>query len=416
MLLGVIADDFTGASDIANTLKKSGMSVTLVAGVPTEPVEKTDAVVIALKTRSVAANVAVELSLAALVWFRAQNCQQIFFKYCSTFDSTANGNIGPVAVALADALQAKKVLCCPAFPANGRTVYQGHLFVGSKLLSESGMEKHPITPMTDSNIRRWMAKQCKENIGLIDLSTIRKGHAQVKDAIDLSAERVFIADAIDDHDLMTLGTAVQDHPLITGGSGIALGLPNNFRRRGQLEEDQSTFEGATGPCVILAGSCSGATLSQIEVYKAKAPALRIQANEFLSNSNLLSDCLDFANQHRDETPLIYSSDTPVQILETQTQFGVAQTASAFESFFGACATKLVKEGFERVIVAGGETSGAVVSALGTKSFTVGPEIAPGVPCLQAATRQPLALALKSGNFGGDNFFSLAAATLKGHSQ
>ena len=413
MLLGVIADDFTGASDIANTLKKAGMKTALVSGVPNDLSLDADAVVIALKSRSIPADDAVTVSLSALNWLKSQNCRQFVFKYCSTFDSTPLGNIGPVTAALADALQAKKVICCPALPANGRTVYQGHLFVNDVLLSESGMEHHPLNPMTDSNIRRWMKMQCKEPIGLIDLATVRKGAPAIETALNSTNERLFIADATNVEDLIALGFAMKDQILITGGSGIAQGLPENFRRSGLLVDDDSVFNGTQGPCVILAGSCSKATLAQIAVHRRQAPSLKLSASSLLSDDNVLLKCLKFAEQNRHLTPLIYSSEQPAEIMQAQANHGVENLAKRIEDFFGQLAGSLVANGFSRIIVAGGETSGAVVTALEIKSFAVGPEIVAGVPCLAAAGDTPLAMALKSGNFGGPDFFARAARMLAG---
>ena len=413
MLLGVIADDFTGASDIANTLKKAGMKTALVSGIPSDLSLDSDAIVVALKSRSIPADDAVKLSLSALDWLRKQNCLQFVFKYCSTFDSTPCGNIGPVTAALADALHAQKVICCPALPANGRTVYQGHLFVNDKLLSESGMENHPLNPMTDPNIRRWLGLQIKEPIGLIDLATVRIGVTAIETALNSADERLFIADATSLGDLINLGFAMKDQILVTGGSGIAEGLPENYRRRGQLGYDDSTFNGTQGNCVILAGSCSQATLAQVSSHRTQAPSLQIKASELLSSDDILSKCMEFAEHNRASTPLIYSSDQPAEIAKTQAAYGVESLAAKIEVFFGVLADRLVKIGFSRIIVAGGETSGAVVTALGIKSFVVGPEIVPGVPCLAATREKPLAMALKSGNFGGSDFFARAAKMLAG---
>ncbi len=413
MLLGVIADDFTGASDVANTLKKAGMKTALVCGIPVDLSLDADAVVIALKSRSIPAQNAISISLSALHWLRQQNCQQFLFKYCSTFDSTPLGNIGPVTAALADALDAQKVICCPAFPVNGRTVFQGHLFVNDKLLSESGMENHPLNPMTDSNIRRWLMLQSNEPIGLINLATVRSGSPAIEASLAASNERLFIADATSEDDLINLGYALKDQVLITGGSGISLGLPENFRRRGLLVDDVSIFNGAAGPCVILAGSCSNATLAQVSSYATRAPSLQVRASELLSGEDILAKSIEFAVRNRDHAPLIYSTDQPSEIVKSQLIYGTAILATKIEDFFGALANGLVKMGFSRLVIAGGETSGAVVTALKIKSFDVGPEIVAGVPCLTATRDAQLAMALKSGNFGGPDFFEKAVKMLDG---
>src|SRR3954469_10943097 len=228
MLLGVIADDFTGASDIANTLAKGGLATVQFLGLPTKPAPETcEAGVVALKSRSIAAADAVALSIEAFEWLRAQGCRQFVFKYCSTFDSTPEGNIGPVGEALAQALGARGVPACPAFPTAGRTVYQGHLFVGDRLLSESGMENHPLNPMTDPDLRRWLSRQCREPVGLVAWGSVRQGGAAVRKALDAAAgrgERLAIVDAVSDEDLIAIGEACAEAPLVTGGSRLPPGL------------------------------------------------------------------------------------------------------------------------------------------------------------------------------------------------
>ena len=411
MRLGVIADDFTGASDIANTLRKGGMATTLICGVVNQFTYDCDAAVIALKSRSIPANAAVEQSLEALALLRRAGCTQFIFKYCSTFDSTPQGNIGPVASALADGLKADKVICCPAFPANGRTVYQGHLFVNGKLLSESGMENHPLNPMTDSNLQRWLQLQCRENIGLVDYSVVRRGPAAIRQALNSSGGRLFITDALTDHDLVTLGQACANEVLITGGSGIALGLPGNFQRRGIINTAQKPFDGVKGSGVVLAGSCSWMTLQQVEHYGKSAPALNVSAFDLMSGAISLQTAIAFAETNRKLSPLIYTSDDAAHINEIYTLYGKEKVSNRIELFFGELARALRNADFNRIVVAGGETSGAVVSALEIQSFEVGPEIAPGVPALRALAPYPLAMALKSGNFGTASFFSEALEAL-----
>ncbi len=404
MLLGVIADDFTGASDIANTLARQNMSTMLLTTLDGGPARGSDAAVVALKTRSIPVREAVAQSLAALDFLQGQGCRQFIFKYCSTFDSTPAGNIGPVAEALAGALGVRRVVCCPAFPSAGRTVYLGHLFVNGMLLSESGMEKHPLNPMTDANIRRWLALQCTSSVGLVDHQSVRQGPAAVRAALAKSDDLLIIADAANDADLFTLGTALAEAPLVTGGSGIAAGLAENFRKAGLLGKMSRTFAGVPGPAVLLSGSCSSATRAQIATYHAAAPTLKIDIDALMTQADILPPLVDFAVANRGHAPLIFSTEDQETVARQQRRHGREDIAQALDSLFGQLATALLKEGFSRIVVAGGETSGAVVSALGIPAFAVGPEIAPGVPCLFAEGNPPLALALKSGNFGDDRFF------------
>jgi uncharacterized protein YgbK (DUF1537 family) len=412
-LLGVIADDFTGASDIASMLVESGMNTVLISGVPPRQPAPSDAAVIALKSRSIAAADAVAQSLAALSWLKGRGCRQIVFKYCSTFDSTPKGNIGPVASALADALGASKVICCPAFPANGRTVYQGHLFVGDTLLSQSGMERHPLNPMREPNIRRWMQLQCEEPVGLIPHAVVRQGAMAIVTALAAAPERLLIADATSDADLMALGAAAADAALVTGGSGIAKGLPENFRKQGLLEANTARFQPRSGPAIVLAGSCSPATLRQVAAYRTIAPAITIDIAALMAKHSIMPNLLDFALEHRGQAPMLYSSAPPDILAETQSRFGAEAVSAALDRLSGELAKSLAAAGFARLVIAGGETSGAAVTALGAGSFIVGPEIAPGVPCLLADTRPPIVMALKSGNFGADDFFARAVSMLGG---
>jgi uncharacterized protein YgbK (DUF1537 family) len=416
MLLGVIADDFTGASDIANTLAKGGLSTTLHLGLPERPADPaTEAGVVALKSRSIAPEDAVAQSLAALAWLQAQGCRQIVFKVCSTFDSTPRGNIGPVSEALAGALHAMGVPVCPAFPATGRTVYQGHLFVGDRLLSESGLERHPLNPMTDPDLRRWMALQSAQAIGLVPWSTVRRGPAAIRAALDEAAargERHAIVDAIADEDLASLGEACAGAPLLTGGSGIALGLPANFIRGGLATGRASSFRGVAGPAAILAGSCSRATLGQIEAHRRGHPALAVDVEAVMAGTLTADDLAAFVESHRGGAPLVYSSASSDAVAALQERHGRDAVAHRLDALFADTARRLVAGGVTRLVVAGGETSGAVVSALGLDAVALGPEIDPGVPALAAPDR-PLALALKSGNFGAPDFFAKALRVMAG---
>ncbi|MGW1420054.1 3-oxo-tetronate kinase [Bradyrhizobium manausense] len=420
MLLGVIADDFTGASDIANTLAKGipgqgGLRTTQFLGLPNRPASSdVEAGVISLKSRSTPAGEAVAQSLAALSWLRAQGCRQFVFKYCSTFDSTPDGNIGPVGEALAEALGVKGVIACPAFPTVGRTVYRGHLFVNDRLLSESGLESHPLNPMTDPDIRRWLGRQSKTPVGLVTWPTVQAGvdplRAALMQAADLG-QTLVIVDALSDADLITIGRACRDATLLTGGSGIALGLPANFLRDGLATGGAADFAGVDGPEAILAGSCSGATRQQIEVHAASHPCLNLGVDEVLAGRTGPQQVVDFIRAHQGRAPLVYSSGRPEDVAGAQQRHGRGHVAQALEQLFAESACRLVKGGIRRLVVAGGETSGAVVSALDLDALTIGPEIDPGVPVLLTRGPRSLALALKSGNFGAPDFFAKALLKL-----
>ena len=410
MLLGCIADDFTGAGDIANTLAGGGMR--------TRVFTSADAVngdcaagVVALKTRSVPVAEAVARSLAALAALRAAGAAQIVFKYCSTFDSTPAGNIGPVAEALAAALGVGGVVVCPAFPATGRKVFEGHLFVGDRLLSETGMSKHPLTPMTDPDIRRWLGHQTTAPPGHVDLAVVRAGSAVIRAALAASGATLVVVDAVNEDDLRTIGTAVAGAPLVTGASGIAIGLPNNFGISGG-NAGRAAVAGH-GPALVLAGSCSVATHAQVAAYGGDNPAFEIDIERLLEGGPVLAEALAFAARH--DAPLFYSTAAPDRVAAAQARHGEARTAAAVEAMFGELARAGVARGVRRLVVAGGETSGAVVAALGLNALDVGAEIDPGVPMLGArlADGSALALALKSGNFGGPDFLARAVRMLAG---
>ncbi|TPE49671.1 3-oxo-tetronate kinase [Amaricoccus solimangrovi] len=417
MLLGVIADDFTGASDIANTIARGlpgqgGLVTAQFLGVPAGPAgAEVEAGVVALKTRSVPATEAVVQSLEALRWLRAQGCRQIVFKYCSTFDSTPEGNIGPVAEALAEALGASGVVVCPAFPRAGRTLYQGHLFVGDRLLNESGMEHHPLTPMTDADIRRWLARQVRSPIGLVPHDVVREGPTAIGKALARAPERLVVVDAISDADLVAIGAARAGAPFLTGGSGIALGLAANFIAQGAAQgARRSHFPGRPGVEAILAGSCSGATRGQIEYHARRHPVLPISVDAVMAGRVGVNDLLAFLADHAGEAPLTYSSATPDEVLALQDRYGRERVAAALDGLFAETARAFVRGGGRRLVVAGGETSGAVAQALDLGQLMIGPEIAPGVPVLFSAGNSA-ALALKSGNFGQRDFFEKALGIL-----
>ena len=432
MTLGVIADDFTGATDIASMLVRAGMRTVLLIGVPDAGATvAADAVVVALKTRTVAAPDAVRESLAALRWLRGAGMRQCLFKYCSTFDSTPAGNIGPVTEALMDALGASFTIACPAFPENGRTVYRGHLFVGDELLSDSGMRQHPLTPMTDANLVRVLQAQCTRRVGLLRDAGVAQGRSAVQAVPAMQARikalrdegiAIAIADALDNDDLRTLAAACADLPLLTAGSGLALGLPAVYAERGWLVPDAraATLDPATGAAAVLAGSCSLATNAQVQCWRDSGrPAFTIDPLALARGEPVAVQALAWAQAQaqptRDADPasqavLISATATADELQAVQRELGALPAGALVEACFAQIAQGLVTQGLRRLVVAGGETSGAVVQALGVTRLRIGPAICPGVPWTQAedgAHDSPLHLALKSGNFGGPDFFDTA---------
>ncbi|MDE1189243.1 MAG: four-carbon acid sugar kinase family protein [Pantoea sp.] len=420
MLIGVIADDFTGASDIAVTFTKGlpgegGLRTTQYLGLQQQPASPDVEVgVVALKSRSLPAAEAVQQSLAACNWLLDQGCEQIVFKYCSTFDSTDEGNIGPVLDALAARLDAPRVIVCPAFPAMGRTLYQGHLFVRDRLLNESGMEHHPLTPMTDADIRRVLARQAKTPVGFISWQQVVQGSEAIRQALHNGDPALLVTDAITDHDLTLIGIAAAGSRLVSGGSGIATALPHNFIQAGKAQGGQTEPPSLPGPGAILVGSCSGATLGQIAEHQRHWAVLPIALDAVMAGSVGPDDLVAFISANLDKYPLVYSSGDPDTIKSAQQRYGQHAISAALDQLFGETAKKLVHAtGIQRLVVGGGETSGAVVSALNLGQLRVGAEIDPGVPALFSGGEKPLALALKSGNFGRVSFFQHALDRLAG---
>lgn len=416
LLLGCIADDFTGATDLASTLVQGGMRTVQLLGLPaanTPVLADVDAVVVALKSRSIPAADAVAQSRAALAWLKAAGARQFFFKYCSTFDSTDEGNIGPVADALMDDLGAAITIANPAFPLNGRTVFFGHLFVGDRLLSESGMQNHPLNPMTDPDLVRVLGRQTPRPVGLIDYRTVRQGADAVGARLQALADagtRHVVVDAISDEDLVTIGTACADLALITGGSGVAMGLPANFRRQGLLADnvEAAALPTVAGPAAVLSGSCSKATLGQVARFQAGHESFAIDPLAIAAGRDVAAEALAWARPRIAAGPvLIYASAPPETVSAVQQQLGRAHAGDLVERTMAAVGKGLVEAGVRRLVVAGGETSGAVVGALGVTALRIGPVIDPGVPATVALAEPALALALKSGNFGGEDFFAKA---------
>ncbi|MGF6549485.1 3-oxo-tetronate kinase [Paraburkholderia youngii] len=421
-LLGCIADDFTGATDLANMLVRGGMRTVQTIGVPVAGTHiEADAIVVALKSRTISAEEAVRQSLEALDWLRTQGCRQYYFKYCSTFDSTDKGNIGPVADALLDALGENFTIACPAFPENGRTIYRGNLFVGEVLLSESGMENHPLTPMTDPNLVRVLQRQTKSKVGLIRYDIIAKGVDAIRACIDELKEdgvRLAIADVVCDADLYTLGKACRDLALVTGGSGIALGLPQNFHSADLLvySGEAGDLPKIDGEAVVLAGSASKATNAQVAAWRTSKPSFHIDPMAISRGDDVVNSAVEFARSYlnKREPVLIYATSSPEDVRAVQKKLGVEKAGHLVEEALATIARRLRDIGVRKFVVAGGETSSAVVQALNVRTLRIGPQIDPGVPATQsvgANDKAPLALALKSGNFGTTDFFTKALKAL-----
>lgn len=427
-LLGCIADDFTGATDLANNLVRSGMRTVQTIGVPAAgaaPVEA-DAIVVALKSRTVAPAEAVAQSLAALRWLQGQGVQQAYFKYCSTFDSTPAGNIGPVTEALMEALGARFTVACPAFPENQRTVFKGHLFVGDQLLSDSGMRHHPLTPMTDANLVRVLQAQTTRRVGLVAHDVVARGPQAVRErfaALQAEGVQIAVLDAVTHADLLCLGAALDGLPLVTAGSGIAIGLPANWRARGALADDAASAKAgalppASGLCAVVSGSCSLATNAQVLHFKRSGrPGFAIDPLALATGEPVVEQALAWAEPRLADGPLlVYATAEPEAVKAVQARLGVAQAGELVEHALSRVALGLVERGVGQLVVAGGETSGAVVQALGVQQMAIGPQIDPGVPWTAvhspARPGRPLHLALKSGNFGTPDFFAKAFAQLE----
>jgi len=413
--LGCIADDLTGATDVALMLQRAGMRTVQAIGVPSgEAPQDADAVVVALKSRTIAAADAVTQSLAALAWLRAQGARQILFKYCSTFDSTDAGNIGPVADALLDAMGASFTVACPAFPTNKRTVYLGHLFVGDQLLSDSPMKDHPLTPMHDASLVRVLGRQTKRKVGLVALPTVRQGAAAMRAAfaeLQASGHAYAIVDAVADDDLLALGAACAALPLLTGGSGIAMGLPANFGvGKGAGSANAAALPAVGGHAAVLSGSCSAQSNAQVAHWVKSHPAFRVDPLQLADGVDLAASALAWAGPQLAAGPvLVYATAAPDAVQKAQARLGAQRAGELVEQCLARVARGLVEQGVRRLVVAGGETSGAVVNALGVGALRIGAQIDPGVPWTVTIGEPRLALALKSGNFGAVDFFGKALA-------
>ncbi len=421
LLLGAIGDDITGSTDLALMLGKNGMPAVQYIGAPHESAPDPDipAAVVALKSRTAPADEAVVQSLAACQWLLAKGARQIFFKYCSTFDSTEKGNIGPVAEALLDLLGGGIAVVCPAFPANARTVYRGHLFVGDQLLSESGMRYHPLTPMTDPNLVRFLGRQVRsaESVSLVPYPVVQRGPGAIREALEGLASRgarFAVVDALADGHLFAIGEAGAEMKLITGGSGVAMGLPANFRKAGLLPAGGglAAIPRLEGAAAVIAGSCSTATRGQVRVMARAFPSFRVDPLALLAGEPVVERAIEWATGAMKRGPvLIYSTDEPEAVARAQQSLGPERTGKAVEEALAGIARRLHAAGVKKWIVAGGETSGAVVEALGIRSLRIGPEIEPGVPWTFSLAPEGLCLAFKSGNFGAESFFEKALGML-----
>jgi len=412
--VGIIADDFTGATDIASFLVQNGLSTIQFNGVPHQHDALTaQAIVISLKSRSCPPEQAVEQSLTALRWLQAQGCDRFYFKYCSTFDSTEQGNIGPVTDALLAALGETQTAISPALPVNGRTVYQGHLFVGEQLLSDSGMRHHPVTPMTDSSLLRLMARQSAGKAGLIAAPLLDRGAQAVREQLnELKAQGInyVVLDALNEQHLLTQGEALRDMRLVTGGSGLAIGLARQWAEAGSAVADAENAGRPQGErAVVISGSCSQMTNRQVSAYRQQAPSHEVEVARCLENADAYAQTLcDWVVAHSDQplAPMLYATADAQQLQKIQQQYGAQRSSEAVEQLFAAVTRELKARGWQRFIVAGGETSGVVAQSLGVTAFHIGPTISPGVPWVRDI-HQPLSLALKSGNFGDEAFFRRA---------
>ena len=417
--LGCIADDFTGATDLASMLARSGVNVSLRIGVPLSTPENTAEIeVIALKTRSISASKAIEESLSALKWLKEAGAKKYFFKYCSTFDSTSEGNIGPVSEALMNELKVDQTIYCPAFPENGRSIYMGNLFVGQKLLSESSMKDHPLTPMNDSNLMRLLSAQVSRRVGLADRIVVNSGVNSLKEKlISLKENDVphVIVDAVADTDLDTIASACQDMDFITGGSALAMPLAEFYKASGKISANDNSFMNKklnTGS-IILSGSCSEMTIIQVKNFIQRgAAAFQLDPIDLAENG--IKKVLDWlSSQDFTKNIIIYATSDPDTVKKVQAELGVDMAGKIVEQGLSECAIAARELGIKNFIIAGGETSGAITKALNIRQLDIGIEIAPGVPWTFSGKRNnQIALSLKSGNFGSEEFFTEALSKLE----
>jgi uncharacterized protein YgbK (DUF1537 family) len=416
ILIGCIADDLTGATDLAVTLMREGLSAIQINGVPGKDLRLPpgEAVVVALKSRTIPAPEAVSQSLAALAWLRGRGAARIYFKYCSTFDSTPQGNIGPVADALLHALGSGFTVATPAYPRNRRTVFMGHLFVDEVLLSDSGMRRHPLTPMTDANLLRVLSAQTDGKVGLVPYTVVSRGAEAIRrrlEELQSGGYRYAVVDAVDDDHLIAAGAACAELPLTTGGAGLAMGLAHHLvetQRGGKSGGVHAALPAAAGPAVILSGSCSAATLAQVKAAVGRLPSFKLDPVLLAQDEKAIDSVLQWAVTSLGAVPLlVYATVEARELAAVQAKLGRERAAEIVEKAFRTLAKRLLAAGVRRFVVAGGETSGAVVEALGARALRIGPEISPGVPWTATLEEPVCLLALKSGNFGGPDFFTRA---------
>ena len=417
--IGCIADDFTGATDLANNLVKAGFATVQTIGVPADDApQSTEAVVVALKSRSIDVDTAIEQSLDALAWLQTQGCEKFYFKYCSTFDSTPIGNIGPVAEALMAELGCASTLFCPAFPATGRTVYQGYLFVHDALLNESGMQNHPLNPMTDAKLSRWLGAQCRAGVGVLPAGEIDAGAKAARDCLDRLRDQgqpLIVTDTLTDAHLHTIAEASRDMPLVTGGSGLALGLGALYDT---AHAQAASLPAAQGAALVLAGSASTRTGEQIDHARGRMPTRALDPRALSDDFDAAVDAAQLWALSCFDGPMLIHSDTrPDAIKTAQDALGATAAGELVERALATLAKRLVAGGVGRLIVAGGETAGAIVQALGIQKLQIGGEIDPGVPWTWAESAHgPIHLALKSGNFGAPDMFTEAWKAIQGTEQ
>lgn len=410
---GAIADDFTGATDLAALLSRSGWPVSLRIGLP-GPEDKPAAPfeIIALKIRTVPVQQAIDQALAAADWLKQAGAKRFYWKYCSTFDSTPQGNIGPVAEALMERLGTSQTIYCPAFPENGRSIFMGHLFVGEQPLDESPMKDHPLTPMRDSSLVRLLSPQVKAPVGLANRLVVAKGVQALKarlTALESEGFRHVVVDAVADEDLAIIAEAVLDFPLVTGGSALAMPLPGLLAAKGELPAARNANAHPTigKGQIVLSGSCSAMTRRQVAAYKPHAATLQLNPLDLAKKG--VQPALGWLHTvAADQPKMVFATAEPQDVRAYQQALGVEKSGALVEDALAQIATEALKLGVSRFVVAGGETSGAVVNALGISQVSIGREIAPGVPWTFATIAdRPIALALKSGNFGSEAFFQQA---------
>ena len=413
MKFAAIADDITGATDLASVIRPAGLSVVQTIGVPRPPMPDADAVVVSLKIRTAPVGEATAAASAAAAVLREAGAAQVYFKYCSTFDSTDRGNIGPITERLLDDLGAPFTVATPAYPELHRTVYLGHLFVGGQLLAESSMRDHPLTPMRDSNLVRVLGRQCRSRVGLVPLTTVEAGADATHrafEALQASGHRVAIADAVLPRHLDTLADACRHLPLVTGAAGLGRGLARLAARTGAAAHPQVAAPATDSRVAILSGSCSAATQAQIARIAGAIPSRALDVPAVVSGGSEVARVTDWAIDQALRGPvLVYSTAAPHEVAETQRELG-ADAGTRVEDAFRRIAAGLAGAGVRTFIVAGGETAGAVLEALGIRSLAFGDEIDPGVPWTSSIDPPTFRFALKSGNFGSADFFTKALGT------